>query len=133
MQGLPSSKSLARLELDGVNVEKVPLGPLKGGAQRLVCELCLILFTNIISDALSKCPVVREVSLRRCPGLGHEQLIDFLSVVQVGSDSGLRLVDVRANRDMVNLLKHKKFGEKYASLLQGVYLELRYDMQEKKK
>lgn len=76
---------------------------------------------------------MRELSLRRCPGLSHEQLIDFLAVVAVGSDSGLRLIDVRANRDLINLLKHKKFGEKYASVLDTVYLELRCDTQEKTK
>jgi hypothetical protein len=53
LHGVKISKTLSRIEMDAVNVEKCPLGPLR--------------------DTLRQVPTVRELSLRKCTNLGKSR------------------------------------------------------------
>jgi hypothetical protein len=59
-------------------------------------------------------------------------LLDFLAVLDVGTNSGLRALDVRGNPSLADLLTHKKFGAAYTSKLALVYLEFKFDRSKKK-
>lgn len=110
---LLASRSLLRLELDGSQVEKG--------------------FISSLRDTLRQVPTLRELSLRKCSGLSHEALLELLGILDVGTNSALRLLDVRGNNALIDLTAHKKYGADFAKRLEAGFLELRCDHATKKK
>ena len=110
-KAIKSSHSLRRVELDDVNMNKLPFLELR--------------------DALQQVPTVREITFRRC-NLGAEALLSFLNVINAGSNSGLRMLDARGNKDLILVPNHKKFGPILQEKLGQVYLKLRIDPSGKK-
>ena len=110
-RAIQQSEGLFRVDLDLINVAKqCPLGPLK--------------------DALRQVPNVREISLRGCD-LSHETLLSFLEVLDVGTNSALSLIDVRGNKEIVDVFSHKKYGKRYMKLYETTYMELKHDSKKK--
>ncbi len=105
-RAVQQSKVLQRIELDAIALPKCPLAELK--------------------DALQQVPNVRELSLRLCE-MSPEQLLSFLSVFNSASNTGLRLLDVRGNKELLNLPQHKKYGPLLQKALESVYVKLDFD------
>lgn len=105
-KSIQQSKSLERLELDAISPAKVSITELR--------------------DTLRQVPNVRDISMRACD-MGPEQLLELLSTLNTGTNSGLRSVDVRNNKDLVDVLQNKKWGQKVQQMLEPVYLDLRFD------
>ena len=85
---------------------------------------------RLLDEALRQAPTIHELSLRRI-GLGHETLLKFLGLKGDGSKSGLRLVDVRGNKALVDLLRQKKYLPRYKELKSKVYIDFKYDIGKK--
>jgi Ran GTPase-activating protein (RanGAP) involved in mRNA processing and transport len=83
--GVQQSRSLSRLELDRTNVAKMQL--------------------VLLRDTLRQVSNVRSLSLRAC-NLDHEDVLTVLAALNVGTHSALSLLDVRGNKELVDL--HKK-------------------------
>ncbi len=105
-RSVQQSKVLKRLELDVISLARCPLADLR--------------------DALQQVPNVREVSLRQCE-MTPEVLLVFLGLFNAASNSGLRVLDVRGNKELLNIPQHKKYGPLLAKALETAYLKLDYD------
>ena len=107
---MQQSKTLSRLELDLINLRQCALSDLR--------------------EALQQVPNVSELSLRACD-MSPEQLLQFLGVFNAASNSGLKLLDVRDNKELINLPQNKKYGAQVQKALEKTYVKLDFDKKAK--